>query len=70
MQSGPRTKGKPVSAEKTELAGIREELATISLALSILAMNQLGAGDADERERQDQASEKGLDLLLKRIEGL
>ena len=59
-----------MSEEKTELAGIREELAAISLALSILAMNQLGAGDAEERERHDQASTKGLDLLLKRIEGL
>jgi len=56
--------------EKSELAGIKEELATISLALSILAMNQLGAADADERERHELASTKGLDLLLKRLEGL
>lgn len=59
-----------VSVEKSELVGIREELATISLALSILAMNQLGAADANERERHELASTKGLDLLLKRLEAL
>lgn len=56
--------------EKEELAGIKEELATISLALSILAMNQLGAGSAEERKRHEQESTKGLDLLLKRLERL
>lgn len=58
-----------MSVEKTDLAGIKEELATISLALSILAMNQIGAEDADERKRHDRVTQKGLDLLIKRIEG-
>ena len=62
-------KGNPV-AEKSELIGIREELGTISLALSIMAMNQAGAGNAEERERHERASKKALDLLLKRIEVL
>ena len=57
-----------MSEEKTELAGIREELATISLALSIIAMNQVGAGDSIERKRHVEASTQALDLLLKRIE--
>lgn len=60
----------PVSVDKTELAAIREELSAISLALAILALNQIGAGDADERKRHEQASAKGLGLLLKRLEGL
>jgi len=59
-----------VSEEKTELVRIREELATVSLALSILAMNQTGARDASERKRHEQASAKVLNLLLKRIERL
>ena len=59
-----------MSEDKAELAGIKEELATISLALSILAMNEAGAGDAHERKRHEQASGKALDLLLKRIERL
>ena len=61
-----------MSAEKTELAEIREELATISLALSLLAVNQSGseAANADERKRYDEATRKGVRLLLKRIEGL
>ena len=67
-----RTKEKLVSAEKTELAGIREELETISLALSLLAVNQSGAAaaNAEERKRYDEATQKGVHLLLKRIEGL
>lgn len=59
-----------MSEEKTELARIQEELATISLALSIIAMNQAGAGDADERKRHEQASTKALNFLLERIERL
>lgn len=59
-----------MSEEKTELVRIREELATISLALSIIAMNQAGAGNASERKRHEQASTKALNLLLKRIERL
>ena len=56
--------------EKPDLTGIKEELGAISLALSIMAMNQAGAGDADERKRHEKASTKALNLLLKRIEGL
>ena len=59
-----------MSEEKTESVQIREELATISLALSIMAMNQVGAGDAGERKRHEEASTKALNLLLKRIERL
>ena len=59
-----------MSEQKPELNGIREELATISLALSIVAMNQAGAGDAEERKRHDQARTKALNLLLERIESL
>lgn len=61
-----------MSEEKTELAQIREELATISLALSILAVNQSEseAANASERKRYDKAIHKGVDLLLNRIDGL
>lgn len=61
-----------MSAEKAELTWIREELATIGLALSVLAVNQSGsdAANADERKRYDEAIHKGVDLLLKRVEGL
>ena len=65
-----RTKGKPVLDEKAELAGIRQELETISLAISVIAMNQIGAGGAEDRKRHEQASTKALDVLLKRIESL
>jgi hypothetical protein len=65
-------RGKLVSEEKTELARIREELATISLALSLLAVNQSGAeaANAEERRRHDEATQKGINLLLLGIEGL
>ena len=61
-----------MSAEKTELARIREELTTISLALSIIAVNQSEseAANASERKRYDEAIHKGVDLLLNRIDGL
>jgi hypothetical protein len=59
-----------MSEEKEELSGIRREMATIGLALSVIAMNQVGAGGAEERERHNQASTKALNLLLKRIESL
>ena len=59
-----------MSEDEAELAGIKEELATIGLALSIIAMNKAGAGDADERKRHEEASTKALNLLLKRIESL
>lgn len=59
-------------AEKTELVRIREELATITLALSILAVNQSGveAANADARKRYEEATQKGANLLLAHIEGL
>jgi hypothetical protein len=59
-----------VSDEKADIVRIGEELATISLALSIIAMNQAGAGNANERKRHEQASTKALNLLLERIERL
>lgn len=60
-----------MSAEKTELAQIREELVTIALALSVLAVNQSGseAANASERKKYDEAIHKGVDLLLKRMMG-
>lgn len=61
-------KGKPVSEKETDLAKIREELTTISIALSLMAIDQVDAADADERKRHEKATEKALDLLLKRIE--
>jgi len=62
----------PVSVEKAELIRIREELATITLALSVLAVNQSGsdAANADARKRQDTVTQKGINLLLEHIEGL
>lgn len=57
-----------MSQEKTDFAGIKEELATISIALSLLAIDQVDAANADERRRQEEASVKALDLLLTRIE--
>jgi len=59
-----------VSQENEELARIRKELATISTALSVVAMNQAGAADAGARKRHELAVTKALNLLLKRIEGL
>lgn len=59
----------PVSQEKVDLAGIRDELTTIGIALSVIAINQVDAANADERKRHEEASVKALDLLLRRIEG-
>jgi len=61
-----------VTAEKAELVRIREELATISLALSVLAVNQSGAdaANSDARKRYDKATQKGINLLLESIEEL
>jgi len=61
-----------VSETKAELVRIREELVTISLALSILAVNQSGAeaANANERIRHDRVTQKGVNLLLERMEGL
>jgi hypothetical protein len=58
----------PVSQEETDLAEIREELTTISIALSLIAINQVDGADSSERERHQEASVKALDLLLTRIE--
>jgi hypothetical protein len=57
-----------VSQEETDLAGIREELTTISIALSVIAINQVDAANADQRKRHEEVSIKALDLLLTRIE--
>jgi len=58
-----------MSQKETDLALIREELTTISTALSLIAINQVGAADSSERERHQEASVKALDFLLTRIEG-
>jgi hypothetical protein len=61
-----------VSTEKVELAKINAELTTISFALSVIALNQSGAeaANADERKRYDDATQKCVNFLLERIEGL
>lgn len=58
-----------MSTAEKELAKIREELETISLALSILAIDRIEAADAEARGRQDRVTQKGLELLVSRIEG-
>ena len=58
-----------MTTDKQELARVREELATISLALSILAIDRIEAADAEARGRQDRVTQKGLELLVGRIEG-
>jgi len=58
-----------VSQERTDLAEIKEELTTIRIALSLIAINQVDAANSDERKRHEEASVKALDLLLTRIEG-
>ena len=51
---------------------IDEELSIISVALSVIALNQSSAqaANADERKRYDDATKKCANLLLKRIEKL
>ena len=58
-----------MSTAEKELAKIREELETISVALSILAIDRIEAADAEARSRQDRVTQKGLELLVSRIEG-
>ena len=58
-----------MSQERTDLAEIKEELTTIRIALSLIAINQVDAANSDERKRHEEASVKALDLLLTRIEG-
>ena len=57
-----------MSQETTDLAAIREELTTIGIALSVIAIHQVDAANADQRKRHEAASTKALDLLLMRIE--
>ena len=57
-----------MTKEEADLAAIRDELATISVALSLLAINQVDAANASERQRHEEASVKALDLLLTRLE--
>jgi hypothetical protein len=61
-----------VSAEKSESARTLEQLETIGIALSIIALNQSSAeaANADERKRYDDATRKCVELLLGRIESL
>ena len=66
--SGLLIKEMIVSTDEPELARIREELATISLALSALAIDRIEAADAEARGRQDRATQKALELLISRIE--
>ena len=67
-QSGAVSRGNRVSQEETDLSVIREELTSIRIALSLIAINQVDAADSSERERHQEASVKALDLLLRRIE--
>jgi hypothetical protein len=57
-----------VSQEVIDLAGIREELKTIGIALSLIAIDRVDAANADDRKRHEEASIKALDFLLTRIE--
>ena len=59
-----------MSTDKAEFARINEELSRISIALSVIALNQSGAvaANADERKRYDDATRKCVNLLLERIE--
>ena len=66
--SGLLIKEMIVSTDEPELARIREELATTSLALSALAIDRIEAADAEARGRQDRATQKALELLISRIE--
>jgi len=61
-----------VPVDQAAIARIDEELSTISIALSIIALNQSGAdaANADERKRYDDAKKICASLLLKRIEKL
>ena len=56
--------------DQAAIARFNEELSTISIALSVIALNQseAGAANADERKRYDDAKKKCASLLLKRIE--
>ena len=58
--------------DQAAIARITEELSNISIALSVIALNQSGAdaANADERKRYDDAKKKCAALLLKRIEKL
>ena len=67
--SGLLIKERLVTTDKQELARVREELATISLALSILAIDRIEAADAEARGRQDRVTQKGVEMLISRIEG-
>ena len=54
--------------EMADLAAIREELTTIGIALSVIAINQIDAADSGERGRHQEANKKALEFLLTRIE--
>ena len=55
--------------EIEDLAAIRKELTTISIALSLIAISRVDAADSSERGRHQVANKKALELLLSRIEG-
>ena len=65
-------KERSVSVEKSESMRIAAELSSISIALSVIALNQSGAeaANAEERKRYDDATQKCVTLLLQRIEKL
>lgn len=56
--------------DQAAIARLEEDLSTISIALSVIALNQSGAdaANADERKRYDDAMRKCSNSLLKRIE--
>ena len=61
-----------MSADREELRAIMKELTSIGIALSVIALNQRGAeaANAAERKRYDDATQKCVNRLLKRIEAL
>ena len=61
-----------MSVENPESERIAEELSSISIALSVIPLNQSGAeaANAEARKRYDDATQKCVTLLLERIENL
>jgi hypothetical protein len=61
-----------MSVDKEEFREMIEELSSIGIALSVIALNQRGAeaANAAERKRYDDATQKCVNRLLERIEAL
>jgi hypothetical protein len=61
-----------MSPDNEALRKVLKELESIGVALSVIALNQRGAeaANATERKRYDDATQKCVNRLLKRIEAL